>query len=103
MQDNRILSAISYLSIFFAPFIVPIIVYIITKDPAVKDHSKKALLSHLIPVLSIIIMIIALVTTGFTNSEGLFLGTFFIFFVVTFILNIAVIIYNIVKAVKLYV
>lgn len=103
MQDNRILSAISYLSIFFAPFIVPVIVYIVTKDSTVKYHSKKALLSHLVPVLSFIVMFIALITTGYSNNEQLFFGTFIIFIAITFVLNIAIIIYNVVKAVKLYI
>lgn len=37
MENQKILAAFSYLSIFFAPFIVPLIVYIVTKDSDVKN------------------------------------------------------------------
>ena len=47
--ESKILAAFSYLSIFFAPFIVPLIVYFVTKDSDVKRHSIRALVSHLIP------------------------------------------------------
>jgi len=49
MENQKILAAFSYLSIFFAPFIVPLIVYFVTKDSDVKSHSIRALVSHLIP------------------------------------------------------
>ena len=51
MIQSKGLSAVSYLSYFFAPFILPIIILFITKEDFVKRHSKRAIISHLIPVV----------------------------------------------------
>ena len=50
MEGNKILSSLCYFSIFFAPFLFPIIVYFVTEED-VKVHAKRALWSHLIPLL----------------------------------------------------
>lgn len=97
------LSAISYLSILFAPFLLPLIVYFITKDEEVKYHSKRAFLSHLIPTVFGIILSIAGVF-GFIsiNSDGVnsFVIVFVIFMVLYFIMTIILLIWNIIQAVR---
>ncbi|AYC30828.1 DUF4870 domain-containing protein [Paenisporosarcina cavernae] len=50
MENSRILSALCYFSVFFAPFLLPIIVFFITPDELVKHHAKRSLISHLIPI-----------------------------------------------------
>ncbi len=64
MENNKILSALNYFSVFFAPFIVPIIIWVAVSDEEVKQHAKRALLSHIIPVIL-----------------GIFLFIYFVFFV----------------------
>ena len=48
MKGNNILSSLCYFSIFFAPFLLPIIVYFVAEDE-VKYHAKKAFWSHVFP------------------------------------------------------
>lgn len=59
MNTNKLVSSLCYLSVLFAPFILPIVIYFVAKDD-VKYHAKRALLSHLIPFLSIIFLIIGI-------------------------------------------
>ena len=51
MENQKVLSAFSYLSVFIAPFVVPLVVYFVSKDSEVKRHSIRALISHLIPLV----------------------------------------------------
>ena len=82
---------------------MPIIVFLLSKDKEVRDHSKKALISHLIPFVSAIFAFILLFGSFFTNNEFAIGGTFFFGFILVIIVNVAVVIYNIYKAIKLYV
>lgn|SRR5699024_5796092 len=52
MNGNKVLASLSYFSIFFAPFLLPIIIYIIGERD-VKNHAKKAFFSHIIPTIII--------------------------------------------------
>lgn len=103
MQDNRLLSALSYLSVFFAPFLVPIIIFLVSKDDEVRDHSKKALISHLIPFVSAIFAFALFFGSIFTTNELAIGGSFLLGFVLFIVVNIIVVLYNIFKAIKLYV
>lgn len=58
MNNSKMLSALSYFSVLFAPFIVPIIVFFVSQDKEVKHHAKKSLISHIIPVILMIILFI---------------------------------------------
>jgi len=51
MESRKILSSLCYFSIFFAGFLFPLAVYLATGDKMTKRHAKKALLSHLIPLI----------------------------------------------------
>lgn len=66
MEGNKILSALCYFSIFFAPFLFPIIVYFVTEQE-VKEHAKKALWSHLIPLL---VLFLGVIGFGFMGVNG---------------------------------
>ena len=46
-QGGRVLSSISYFSIFFAPIILPIIIWIFADKPA-SAHAAKSLFYHII-------------------------------------------------------
>lgn len=46
-QNNQnVLSSLNYFSVFFAPILFPIIVWILTHKP-ITSHAKKALLNHI--------------------------------------------------------
>ncbi|MCT6923871.1 MULTISPECIES: DUF4870 domain-containing protein [Bacillales] len=70
MEDRRILSALSYLSIFFAPFIAPIIIWLVSQDSDVRRHAKRALISHIIPIgLGLLAGVFFLFTTIFGGAQ----------------------------------
>ncbi len=93
MKDYRFFAALSYFSIFFAPFIFPIAVYFIVQDEEVRYHAKKAFISHIIPLITIVFAFITLLS----GSIGPFIGLLIIFI----FLNIVIYIWNIIMGIKL--
>jgi hypothetical protein len=88
--------------VFFAPFLLPIAIYLIVDHHEVKQHAKKALISHIIPFLSVVGMIGLILFSSFSNpSEVAFFTVFIGSFIVVGIINIIVVIWNIVKGIKL--
>lgn len=103
MDTNKGLSALNYFSVFFAPFIVPIIIYFVSSDPEVKRHAMRALLSHIIPIVLGIILFILLFAVGLFGMQGTG-DTLFVMWVV-FILGYGVLyliitIWNVVQGIK---
>ncbi|MEO4055424.1 DUF4870 domain-containing protein [Solibacillus sp. CAU 1738] len=103
MDNNKVLSALNYFSVFFAPFIVPVIIWIVVQDEEVKRHAKRALLSHIIPVILgfffVIYFIFGLSFGGYQGDDNL------IFFSIGGMLlygliYLALIIWNIVQGIK---
>lgn len=90
---RQLLSALSYFSIFFAPFIFPIIVWIASRDPYVAKHSKRALISHILPFIAAVPLLI--LTFG-ANHAGSVLGYILLFVIIYF----GTFIYNIVKGIQ---
>lgn len=107
MENQKILSAFSYLSIFFAPFIVPLVVYFISKDSEVKRHSIRALISHLIPIAFGIVFFIFFVfstisfstTDPFSNGNSLII-VWLVTFVIYLLVSLGIVIWNIIQAVR---
>jgi hypothetical protein len=54
MNNNKFLSALCYFSVLFSPLLLPAIIYFVTDDKNVKFHSKRSLISHLVPVALLI-------------------------------------------------
>ncbi|HLQ96536.1 MAG TPA: DUF4870 domain-containing protein [Pseudogracilibacillus sp.] len=52
MKTDKLLSSLCYFSVFFAPFLFPIIVWILTEEN-VRHHAGKALWIHIVPYLCI--------------------------------------------------
>lgn len=57
MLDKKIISALSYFSLFFAPVITPAIIWCTTKDKEIRHHVKWALLTQATFVAGIVVMI----------------------------------------------
>ncbi|KGR86614.1 MULTISPECIES: DUF4870 domain-containing protein [Lysinibacillus] len=104
MENQKILAAFSYLSIFFAPFIVPLIVYFVTKDSDVKRHSIRALVSHLIPFVFGILFFIVFVFSTFsldpTSSNKTMMIIWFTSFAIYALVSLGIVIWNIIQAVR---
>ncbi|WP_316572357.1 DUF4870 domain-containing protein [Neobacillus sp. YIM B06451] len=97
MDTRKILSGLCYFSIFFAPFLFPIVVYFVVDDFITKEHAKKALLSHLIPFVAIpFAMLGAIAGAGSDAGFGIAILGMGIYG----ILSIGVIIWNVVKGIK---
>ncbi|WP_019422404.1 DUF4870 domain-containing protein [Paenibacillus sp. OSY-SE] len=70
MSTRYILSSLSYFSIFFAGFILPLVIWLVASDPYIKHHAGRALFSHIIPYAFIVLAIISLITAQFLLSIG---------------------------------
>lgn len=71
-QSEKILAALSYFSVFFAPIIFPILVWILAGKP-ISTHAKKSLLFHLLSYILIIISSVLLGFTGSVTSQALYI------------------------------
>lgn len=105
MNQSKGLSAIGYLSFYFAPLIIPIILFFISKEQEVRHHAKRALISHIIPFILGIIYIILLFFTAFSEQESYaldnFLGSYlFIGFIIFAVISFIIAIWNLVQAIK---
>ncbi len=107
MDTNKILSASTYFSILFAPFILPIIVYFLTSEKEVKYHAKRSLISHIIPTIFFVLLMLAIFANflplGFTGDSGSMwtsMTTALIFMGLYTVINLVLLIWNIVQGVK---
>ncbi|GGA46276.1 DUF4870 domain-containing protein [Psychrobacillus lasiicapitis] len=110
MVNNKMLSALSYFSVLFAPFIVPIIVFFVSQDKEVKYHAKKSLFSHIIPVILMIIIFISIFATTIPSSTSMvmmlekpsFWATFgpLLFIILYIIIYLIVLIWNIIQGIR---
>lgn len=99
---ERVIASLNYFSIFFAPFLFPIIVYLVTSNNSVQRHAKRAFLSHIIPVLAMIgsiVLGIILAFSHFTGSAAIMMA---LGFLVAGILYFIFMIWNIVQGIKLF-
>ncbi|WP_028543603.1 DUF4870 domain-containing protein [Paenibacillus taiwanensis] len=92
METRNLLASLSYFSIFFAGFLCPLILLIVTNDPYVKRHASRALLSHIAPVGCVVLAILSFFTGQFHFS------LFFILFML--LLSLILFIWNIVMGIK---
>lgn len=98
MNEKKILSALCYFSVFFAPFLFPIVVYFVV-GPEVKRHAKKALWSHLIPLVVLCAGLITTVILGINGWEH-FAVSLIVMYALFAILALIVVIWNIVKGIQ---
>ena len=103
LNNSKALSALNYFSVFFAPFIVPIIIYFVSPDPEVKRHSIRALLSHVIPFILGIILVVALFIIGIFSMQmsGDAIVTTWILLILGYgLIYLVIIIWNVVQGIK---
>lgn len=104
-KSNKVLSAISYFSVFFAPIILPLIVWILANKPT-STHGRKALFNHIWVYLCYFISKIAQIWSKevydkpFDNPDMLS-NVSIIVGIIFFILAIILFILNIIRGIKL--
>ncbi|WP_108671613.1 DUF4870 domain-containing protein [Peribacillus acanthi] len=101
METNKVLASLNYFSVFFAPFLLPIIVYFVSDDAFVKNHAKSAFLSHIIPLVFIPLAIVA-GFADFTIGSG-FPILMMISLVLSGLASFVIFIWNIVRGIKILV
>ncbi|WHY85373.1 DUF4870 domain-containing protein [Neobacillus novalis] len=99
MDTRKVLSSLCYFSIFFAGFLFPLVVYFATGDEVTKTHAKKSLLSHLIPLIPTP-LIVAAVWHDIATLHDQVPAFTIISIVALMLIWIIVLIWNIVKGVK---
>jgi multisubunit Na+/H+ antiporter MnhE subunit len=93
MEAGKLISSLCYFSIFFAGFIVPLVIYFITNDYEVRHHAKRALVSHILPFFSLFLLLILLLPRPYISGL-IVLG------VLSAVLYFVVIIWNIIKGIQ---
>ncbi|MEJ7483514.1 hypothetical protein WL639_02135 [Staphylococcus hominis] len=95
-RESDILGGISYLSVFFAPVLFPLIVWIVAQPPA-SIHARNALFNHIMSWVMVVLGLVTLsISPAFVNSEHgigwiiavLIAVIFFIWALVLFLKNI---------------
>lgn len=104
MESNKLLASLCYFSIFFAPLLFPIIVWIIGNEET-KPHAKKALWTHIIPTIATIIAGIVIFSVGFGQiwsgeADGLLIITTVIAMIICIIIDVYYFIWNIIKGIQ---
>ncbi|MFD2703077.1 DUF4870 domain-containing protein [Paenibacillus shunpengii] len=85
---RQLLSSLSYFSIFFAPFLFPLIIWIVAKDDYITKHAKRALFSHVFPFVAAIPLLYFLFTADHPASIIGYIIVFFVIYFGSFIYNV---------------
>lgn len=101
MDTNKVLAALCYFSVMFAPFLLPIIIYFVSDDLFVKGHAKSSLISHIIPVIFIPILFFTAIYD--INQSGDFPILMLVATVVFSIISLIIFIWNLVRGIKILV
>ena len=101
MFSNRsLLSSLNYFSLFFAPVLFPLIT-LLAGTSTIKKHGKRALLSHLVPVLTYF----PIMTVSYLSTNGGEVGELNAVLVISgmillALITVAVVIWNIIQGIK---
>lgn len=103
-MDNKSFNVLSYLSAFFLPILIPVIVLIVGKKDDVKFHAKRALISQILSILLVIIFFIVffftlIQTPENTISDGQVIGMITAF-AIMIIISLVITIWTIIQIVK---
>ncbi|ARD47709.1 hypothetical protein SporoP37_05860 [Sporosarcina sp. P37] len=111
MSNSKLLASLSYFSVFFAPLLLPIIIYFVSDEFEVRRHAKKALVSHIVPLALLIAGFVLMSFSIFSfnadaittaDSNMMFWGFIpFLFIALYSLLFVIVLIWNVYQGVKL--
>jgi hypothetical protein len=99
MENKKIISSLCYFSVLFVGGIFPLVVYFASDEQEVKVHAKRAFFSHIVPLITIPIAILA-AYFGITGN-----GSAILFFIIPAVLICAlltfiVLIWNIIQGIR---
>jgi hypothetical protein len=94
MNNQKATVLLCYLSIFFLPLILPLIVFISSKEK-IRYHAKRALISHIMPVLPLLPLAYDRLFNIFMNPSPIIL-----FFVLYLLISAITIIWNVFQGIK---
>ncbi|MDV6379314.1 hypothetical protein ORD22_13925 [Sporosarcina sp. GW1-11] len=110
MSNSKLLSSLCYFSVFFAPLLLPTIIFFVTDEYEVKQHAKKSLVSHIIPmalliagfiILSFSIFSLNSQSTSLTDSHMMVWSVLPLLFIILYsILFLIVLVWNVYQGVK---
>lgn len=110
-MNKKLVSALCYFSVFIFPLLLPFVIYLVIDDNEIKNHAKRALISHLIPVILLIAGVIIFSFSMFTidkRMSTIISGGFdfwsvapFIYTLLYSLLFIVILIWNVFQGVKL--
>lgn len=110
-MNKKLVSSLCYFSVFIFPLLLPFVIYLVIDDNDVKNHAKRALISHLIPVILLIAGIIIFSFSMFSidrRMSTIISGGFdfwsvapFIFTLLYSLLFIIILIWNVFQGVKM--
>lgn len=100
-MNKKLVNALSYFSILFAPVLLPLIVWIVATERDLKNNARNAFWLQTIPTLFAIISVIVVsvigLTTGNTNTVG---WITILLFLVFGVLSVVLFVYDLVLGVK---
>lgn len=102
METRKVLSGLCYFSIFFAGILFPLVVMFASGDDVTKSNAKKALLSHLVPLIPAMLLIFAIFTDiNAINNEVIPVFTL-VSAGILILVSLIVTIWNVIKGVKAF-
>jgi uncharacterized Tic20 family protein len=83
---NNVLASFCYFSVFFMPFLFPLIVWILASGNTAR-HARKALLYHILPIIFIIVsaVILSTISNDYNNITfivGIIIGLLAIYYMI---------------------
>ncbi|MCY9530295.1 DUF4870 domain-containing protein [Paenibacillus alvei] len=101
MKENKVISALSYWSVLFAPILFPVLAWIVG-DSVTRSHAKRALWTHLIPSIAVIIAVMLFGLIGVSVRDiGVAWGIgAIIAFCVCGVISVYYFVWNIIKGIQ---
>ncbi|PEA53709.1 hypothetical protein CON64_16770 [Bacillus pseudomycoides] len=101
MNGNKILSALSYFSVLFAPILFPLIVWIVG-DYETRSHAKRALWTHILPGIATFIglAVLGVMDVGLKQPDTTLAIGSVIVVCICALISLYYFIWNIVKGIK---
>ncbi len=102
MEERRVLGALSNFSIFFAPFFLPLLVWLFTpKESFNHEEAKRALKIHILPVVITVIAFILIGGVGFFTNDSTVTGYSSVILIgLTLVIDGIAVIYSIYRGIK---
>ncbi|SPR92145.1 hypothetical protein [Bacillus altitudinis] len=102
-RDQSIIASICYFSVFFMPFIVPIVAYFVVDQKETKRHSLRALWSHVLPVAACVLLVFGSIPFLLASQASDSLIPVFTVLILSFLVAIGFlisVIWNIIQGIK---